>query len=182
MKNASGLSFVLVRLTGIRIWFQQRLSGRGSAYYQTDAAAVAIPTTAGTGSEVGRSAAIILAETGKKAIFFHPDLIPDIAILDPALTVGLPPKITAATGIDAFVHNLEACFSPGLHPMADGIALQGPELVLGWLPKAVFDGQNLDARERMLVAAAMGATAFQKGPGRRIANDNFPLDIQSNSH
>lgn len=141
----------------------------------------AIPTTAGTGSEVGRSAVIILAETGKKAIFFHPDLIPDIAVLEPQLTAGLPPHLTAATGIDAFVHNLEAYLSPGLHPMADGIALEGIELVLDWLPKAVDDGQNLKARERMLIAAAMGATAFQKGLGM-IHSLAHPLSSRYNMH
>jgi len=141
----------------------------------------AIPTTAGTGSEVGRSAVIISSTTGKKAIFFHPDLIPDIAVLEPELTVGLPPHITAATGIDAFVHSLEAYFSPGLHPMADGIALQGIELVLDWLPRAVDDGQNLDARERMLIAAAMGATAFQKGLGM-IHSLAHPLSSRYNMH
>ncbi|MBW1892985.1 MAG: iron-containing alcohol dehydrogenase [Deltaproteobacteria bacterium] len=125
----------------------------------------AIPTTAGTGSEVGRSAVIIMRKTGKKAIYFHPDLIPDMAVLAPELTAGLPPDITAATGIDAFVHSLEAYFAPGLHPMADGIALMGMELALDWLPIAVKDGGNLDARERMLIAATMGAVAFQKGLG-----------------
>lgn len=125
----------------------------------------AVPTTAGTGSEVGRSAVIISRETGKKTIFFHPRLMPDIAVLEPKLTEGLPPHITAATGMDAFVHCLEAYFSLGFHPMADGIALQGMELILDWLPEAVKDGHNLDARERMLIAAAMGATAFQKGLG-----------------
>ncbi len=141
----------------------------------------AIPTTAGTGSEVGRSAVIISAATGKKTIYFHPDLLPEMAVLDPELTIGLPPHITAATGIDAFVHCLEAYFSPGFHPMADGIALQGLELVLDWLPTAVKDGQNLDARERMLIAASMGATAFQKGLGM-IHSLAHPLSSRCNMH
>jgi len=141
----------------------------------------AISTTAGTGSEVGRSAVIISKETGKKTIFFHPDLMPDIAVLDPELTAGLPPDVTAATGIDALVHNLEAYLSPGFHPMADGIALQGIELVLDWLPEAVKNGQNLEARERMLIAASMGATAFQKGLGM-IHSLAHPLSSRCNMH
>jgi alcohol dehydrogenase class IV len=141
----------------------------------------AIPTTAGTGSEVGRSAVIISAETGKKTIYFHPDLLPDMAVLEPELTVGLPSHITAATGVDAFVHCLEAYFAPGFHPMADGIALQGLELVLDWLPEAVKNGQNLDARERMLIAATMGAAAFQKGLGM-IHSLAHPLSSRCNMH
>ena len=141
----------------------------------------AIPTTAGTGSEVGRSAVIISAATGKKAIYFHPVLLPDMAVLEPELTVGLPSHITAATGVDAFVHCLEAWFAPGFHPIADGIALQGLELILDWLPKAVEDGQNLVARERMLIAATMGAAAFQKGLGM-IHSLAHPLSSRCNMH
>jgi len=141
----------------------------------------AVPTTAGTGSEVGRSAVIILKDTGKKTIFFHPDLIPDIAILEPELTAGLPKHITAATGIDAFVHCLETYFTPGLHPMADGIAKEGMELILQWLPRAVADGSNLSARERMLIAAAMGAVAFQKGLGM-IHSLAHPLSSRFDIH
>lgn len=125
----------------------------------------AIPTTAGTGSEVGRSGVIISKETGQKTIFFHPEFMPHIAVLDPELTVGLPPHLTAATGVDALVHCIEAYLATGFHPMADGIALQGIELALEWLPRAVADGSDLRARERMQLAAAMGATAFQKGLG-----------------
>ena len=141
----------------------------------------AIPTTAGTGSEVGRSAVIISRKTGKKAIFFHPTLMPDMAVLEPKLTEGLPPHITAATGMDAFVHCMEAYFSPGFHPIADGIALQGMELVLDWLPEAVKDGHNLDARERMLIAASMGAMAFQKGLGM-IHSLAHPLSSRHGLH
>jgi 4-hydroxybutyrate dehydrogenase len=141
----------------------------------------AIPTTAGTGSEVGRSAVIISRKTGKKAIFFHPTLMPDMAVLEPKLTEGLPLPITAATGMDAFVHCMEAYFSPGFHPMADGIALQGMELVLDWLPEAVKDGHNLDARERMLIAASMGAMAFQKGLGM-IHSLAHPLSSRHGLH
>jgi alcohol dehydrogenase class IV len=141
----------------------------------------AIPTTAGTGSEVGRSAVIISRKTGKKAIFFHPKLLPDMAVLEPKLTEDLPPDITAATGMDAFVHCMEAYFSPGFHPIADGIALQGMELVLDWLPEAVKDGHNLDARERMLIAASMGAAAFQKGLGM-IHSLAHPLSSRHGLH
>jgi alcohol dehydrogenase class IV len=141
----------------------------------------AIPTTAGTGSEVGRSAVIISRKTGKKSIFFHPGLLPDMAVLEPKLTEGLPPHITAATGMDAFVHCMEAYFSPGFHPIADGIALQGMELVLDWLPEAVKNGRNLDARERMLIAASMGAAAFQKGLGM-IHSLAHPLSSRHGLH
>jgi alcohol dehydrogenase class IV len=141
----------------------------------------AIPTTAGTGSEVGRSAVIIMRETGRKTIYFHPSLMPNMAILEPELTAGLPPHITAATGIDAFTHSLEAYFAPGLHPMADGIALQGMELVLDWLPVACRESENLEARERMLLAATMGATAFQKGLGM-IHSLAHPLSSRCGTH
>lgn len=141
----------------------------------------AIPTTAGTGSEVGRSAVIILKSSGKKAIFFHPDLTPDLAVLEPALTTGLPAAITAATGIDALVHCLEAYLAPGFHPMADGIALEGLAIVLDWLPVAVEQGDHLIARERMLLAASMGATAFQKGLGM-IHSLAHPLSSRFNLH
>ncbi len=141
----------------------------------------AIPTTAGTGSEVGRSAVIIMRDTGKKTIFFHPSLMPDVAVLEPEFTAGLPPHITAATGIDAFVHSLEAHFAPGLHPMADGIALEGMALVLDWLPVACRNGKDLEARERMLLAATMGAVAFQKGLGA-IHSLAHPLSSRCGLH
>ncbi|NOY67892.1 MAG: iron-containing alcohol dehydrogenase [Deltaproteobacteria bacterium] len=141
----------------------------------------AIPTTAGTGSEVGRSAVIIVEQTGKKAIFFHPLLMPDMAVLEPELTMGLPPHITAATGIDAFVHNLEAYLAPGFHPMSDGIALQGMELIIEALPAAVADGADLQAREHMLIAASMGAIAFQKGLGM-IHSLAHPLSSRHHMH
>lgn len=126
---------------------------------------VAVPTTAGTGSEVGRASVITRSETQEKKIIFHPRMLPAIAILDPELTVGLPPALTAATGIDAFSHCFEAFFAPGLHPLADGIALRGMVLVEEFLPRAYRDGGDLEARTQMLAAAAMGATAFQKGLG-----------------
>ncbi len=126
---------------------------------------VAVPTTAGTGSEVGRASVITNEETHTKKIIFHPKMLPSIVISDPALTVGLPPHITAATGMDALAHCLEAYCAPGYHPMAEGIAVEGMRLVKEWLPVAVKDGRNLAARAYMLTAASMGATAFQKGLG-----------------
>jgi alcohol dehydrogenase class IV len=126
---------------------------------------VAIPTTAGTGSEVGRAGVILDEAVHTKKIIFHPRMMPSVVILDPELTVGLPAHITAATGMDALSHCLEAYCAPGFHPMADGIAVEGLRLIREWLPRAVADGSNLDARGHMLVAAAMGATAFQKGLG-----------------
>lgn len=126
---------------------------------------VAVPTTAGTGSEVGRAAVITDDELQVKKIIFHPRMLPQRVILDPELTLALPPHLTAATGMDALSHNLEALCSPGYHPMADGIALEGIRLVKEALPTAVANGNDLDARMHMLVAATMGATAFQKGLG-----------------
>ncbi|MGE3682257.1 MAG: iron-containing alcohol dehydrogenase [Bdellovibrionales bacterium] len=141
----------------------------------------AIPTTAGTGSEVGRAGVIIMRETNDKTIFFHPTLLPKIAVLEPSLTMGLPAGITAATGIDAFTHSLEAYLAPGFHPMADGIALEGMRLVLQNLPMAVRDGANLEARAKMLLAASMGATAFQKGLGM-IHSLAHPLSSECGLH
>ncbi|MBT6384489.1 MAG: iron-containing alcohol dehydrogenase [Alphaproteobacteria bacterium] len=126
---------------------------------------VAVPTTSGTGSEVGRSSVITNSELKVKKIIFHPTMVPGIVLSDPELTVGLPPHITAATGIDAFVHCFEALCVNGYHPMADGIALEGMRLIADALPKAFVDGGDIDARADMLTAAAMGATAFQKGLG-----------------
>jgi alcohol dehydrogenase class IV len=126
---------------------------------------VAVPTTAGTGSEVGRAGVILDEGEGVKKIIFHPRMLPAIVILDPELTLGLPPRVTAATGMDALSHCLEAYCAPGFHPMADGIAAEGMKLIRQWLPRAVEDGRDVDARGHMLVAASMGATAFQKGLG-----------------
>ncbi len=126
---------------------------------------IAVPTTAGTGSEVGRASVITDAEHHVKKIIFHPQILPQIVIADPALTVGLPARITAATGMDALSHNLEAFCAPGYHPMARGIAVEGMRLIHGWLAAAVEDGSNLEARSHMLVASSMGATAFQRGLG-----------------
>ena len=126
---------------------------------------IAIPTTAGTGSEVGRSSVITLDATKRKAVLFHPELLARLVILDPELTVGLPPKLTAATGADALTHCIESFTCPAFHPMCDGIALEGIRLIVDSLPRAVRDGKDLDARGKMLVAAAMGAVAFQKDLG-----------------
>ncbi|MDH2433670.1 iron-containing alcohol dehydrogenase [Pokkaliibacter sp. MBI-7] len=126
---------------------------------------VAVPTTAGTGSEVGRASVITDSEQHVKKIIFHARMLPSIVILDPQLTLGLPAKITAATGMDALSHSLEAYCSPYFHPMAEGIALEGMRLVKEYLPRAVADGQDVEARLQMLVSSSMGATAFQRGLG-----------------
>ncbi len=126
---------------------------------------VAVPTTAGTGSEVGRASVITDEKAHIKRIIFHPKMLPSIVILDPELTIGLPAHITAATGMDALSHNLEALCSPFYHPLAEGIAVEGIRLVKEYLPKAVANGGDLEARMQMLVASTMGATAFQKGLG-----------------
>ena len=126
---------------------------------------IAVPTTAGTGSEVGRAGVILDEQAQSKKIIFHPAMLPKAVILDPALTLGLPRQVTAATGMDALSHCLEAWCAPGYHPMADGIAAEGIRLIRHWLPKAYADGRDLEARGHMQVAASMGATAFQKGLG-----------------
>jgi alcohol dehydrogenase class IV len=129
------------------------------------AAVVAVPTTAGTGSEVGRAGVILNEETHQKKIIFHPLMMPRIVIADPELTVGLPRWVTAATGMDAFVHCFEAFCAPGFHPLADGVALEGMRTIHRFLPRACADGSDIEARGQMLAAASMGATAFQKGLG-----------------
>jgi alcohol dehydrogenase class IV len=126
---------------------------------------IAIPTTAGTGSEVGRSSVIILESTKKKFVMFHPGLLANIVLLDPNLTLTLPARLTAATGADALTHAIESYTSPVFHPLCDGIALEAIHLIVEALPKAYHDGSNVDARGKMLVAAAMGAVAFQKDLG-----------------
>jgi len=145
------------------------------------AAVVAVPTTAGTGSEVGRAGVVVNEATHQKKIIFHPRMMPGVVIADPELTVGLPPAITAATGMDAFVHCFEAYCAPGFHPLADGIALEGLRLIQSYLPRACQDGRDLEARSRMLAAASMGATAFQKGLGgvHAIAH---PVGAHFNTH
>ena len=126
---------------------------------------VAVPTTAGTGSEVGRAGVILNESTHQKKIIFHPQMMPRVVILDAELTVGLPRPVTAATGMDAFVHCFEAFCAPAFHPLADGIALEGMRIIATYLPRACADGRDIEARAWMLAAASMGATAFQKGLG-----------------
>jgi alcohol dehydrogenase len=141
----------------------------GDWWTRADASAiapiVAVPTTAGTGSEVGRAAVITNEKTHTKKIIFHPAMLPKVTICDPELTVGMPPIITAGTGMDAFSHALEAYCVPSYHPLADGIAVEGVRLVKENLVTAVKDGTNIEARAHMMAAAAAGATAFQKGLG-----------------
>ena len=142
---------------------------------------IAVPTTAGTGSETGRASAIINKQTGVKKIIFHPKFLPSIVILDPFLTIDLPPRLTAATGMDALAHNLEAFCAPGFHPMADGIAIEGLKLIKKSLLIAVNNGKNIDARSDLLAAASMGSTAFQKGLGA-IHSLSHPVNAQFNVH
>lgn len=141
----------------------------GDYWTRADASAIkpiiAVPTTAGTGSEVGRASVIANAETGVKKIIFHPKILPAVVIIDPELTLALPPAITAGTGMDAFAHCLEAYSSPTFHPMGDGMALEGMRIVQTYLLRAYENGADIEARGQMMAAAAMGATAFQKGLG-----------------
>ena len=142
---------------------------------------IAVPTTAGTGSEVGRASVITDQDTHTKKIIFHPNMLPSLVILDPRLTFSLPAKLTAATGMDALSHSLEALCAPGYHPMADGIAMQGIRLVKENLLTAYEEGSNLKARLNMLVASSMGATAFQKGLGAMHALAH-PLGAVHDAH
>ncbi|MDG1280829.1 MAG: iron-containing alcohol dehydrogenase [Pseudorhodobacter sp.] len=142
---------------------------------------IAVPTTAGTGSEVGRASVITNSETHVKKIIFHPKVLPTVVICDPELTVGMPKFITAGTGLDAFAHCVEAFSSPFYHPMSQGIALEGMRLVKDYLPRAYADGTDLEARAHMMSAAAMGATAFQKGLGA-IHALSHPVGAVYNTH
>ena len=142
---------------------------------------VAVPTTAGTGSEVGRASVITNSVTHVKKIIFHPKFLPGVVIADPELTVGMPKIITAGTGMDAFAHCLEAYCSPFYHPMSQGIALEGLRLVKEYLPRAYKDGTDLEARTNMMAAASMGAVAFQKGLGA-IHSLSHPLGAVYNTH
>ena len=142
---------------------------------------IAIPTTAGTGSETGRASAIINKKTGVKKIIFHPKILPSIVILDPKLTINLSPRLTAATGMDALAHNLEAFCAPNYHPMAEGIALEGMKLIKKSLIVAFNDGGNIEARQNLLAASSMGSTAFQKGLGA-IHSLSHPVNAQFNIH
>ena len=142
---------------------------------------IAVPTTAGTGSEVGRASVITNSQTAEKKIIFHPKILPSVVICDPELTVGMPRFITAGTGMDAFAHCLEAYCSPHYHPMSQGIALEGMRLVKDYLPRAFSDGGDIEARAQMMSAAAMGATAFQKGLGA-IHALSHPLGAMYHTH
>ena len=142
---------------------------------------VAVPTTAGTGSEVGRAGVITQEATHTKKVIFHPKMMPRVVICDPELTVGMPPFITAGTGMDALAHCLEAYCSPSYHPMAEGIAVEGMRLVFENLPKAVANGNDLGARAHMMSAAAMGAASFQKGLGA-IHALSHPVGALYNTH
>ena len=142
---------------------------------------VAIPTTAGTGSETGRASAIINKKTGVKKIIFHPKILPSIVILDPILTLELSPRLTAATGMDALAHNIEAFCSPNFHPMADGIAIEGMKLIKDALLIAFKDGRNIPARQKLLSASSMGSAAFQKGLGA-IHSLSHPVNSLFNIH
>ena len=140
---------------------------------------VAIPTTAGTGSETGRASVILNEKIGVKKIIFHPKFLPSLVILDPNLTIDLPSNITAATGMDAFAHNLEAYCAPWYHPLADGIAIYGMRLINNSLIKVFKDGSDLEGRMNMLTAASMGSTAFQKGLGA-IHSLSHPVNAVNN--
>ena len=142
---------------------------------------VAVPTTAGTGSEVGRASVITNSQTYEKKIIFHPKVLPSVVICDPELTVGMPPFVTAGTGLDAFAHCVEAFSSPHYHPMSQGIAVEGMKLVIENLPKVYSNPNDIDARSHMMSAAMMGATAFQKGLGAVHALSH-PIGAMYNTH
>ena len=142
---------------------------------------VAVPTTAGTGSEVGRAGVVTQEATHTKKVIFHPRMMPRVVICDPELTVGMPPSITMGTGMDALAHCLEAYFAPSYHPIAEGIAVEGMRLIFVNLPKAVANGNDLEARAHMMSAAAMGAAAFQKGLGA-IHALSHPVGALYNTH
>ncbi len=142
---------------------------------------VAVPTTSGTGSEVGRASVITDTRDHTKKIIFHPKMLPSVVIADPELTLGLPAKVTAAVGMDALSHNLEAYCSPSYHPLAEGIALEGMRLIHDWLPTAVMDGSDIEARSHMMAASLMGATAFQKGLGA-MHSLSHPCSANLNTH
>ena len=162
----AGKAIALMVAQSRPIWdFEDREDWHTRVNVDGMAPVVAVPTTAGTGSEVGRASVITDVNTHTKKIIFHANMLPGCVISDPALTVSLSKHLTAATGMDALAHNLEAFCAPGYHPMADGLAVEGLRLIHDWLPTAVEDGGNLTARAHMLAASSMGAAAFQKGLG-----------------
>lgn len=142
---------------------------------------IAIPTTAGTGSEVGRSTVITIEKTNRKTVIFSPHLIPDLAIADPELTTGMPPAITAGTGMDAFTHNVEAFLANGFQPICDAIALGGARLAYQHLPRVMADPKDIESRGEMMIAAMMGAIAFQKGLGA-VHSLAHPLSTEFGMH
>ncbi len=178
----AGKSIALIANQACKLW---DLEDIGDYFTRADASlmapVIAVPTTAGTGSEVGRAALIVNESEQRKVIIFHPRMMPGTVVLDAELTVSLPAHLTAATGMDALSHNLEAYCSPNFHPMAEGIALEGMRLVKEYLSTAVKDGTNIEAREHMLVASTMGATAFQRGLGAMHALAH-PLGAVYNAH
>ena len=161
--------------------FEDREDWYTRVYVDGMAPVVAVPTTSGTGSEVGRASVITDERDHTKKIIFHPAMLPARVILDPELTVGLPSHLTAAVGMDALSHNLEAFCSPLYHPLAQGIAVEGMKLIHDWLPRAVADGGDVEARAHMQVASTMGATAFQKGLGAMHALSH-PCGSVLNTH
>ncbi len=178
----AGKAIALMARQKISIWDLEDIGDNWTrADAQGIAPVVAVPTTAGTGSEVGRVSVILDEVHQVKRLIFHPDIVPAIVILDPVVTVGLPPLLTAATGMDALSHSLEAWCSPAYHPMAEGIATEGIRLVREYLPTAAADGTNLEARTQMLVASTLGATAFQRGLGAMHALSH-PLGALYNAH
>ena len=178
----AGKAIALMARQSVSLW---DLEDVGDNWTRADASLiapiVAVPTTAGTGSEVGRASVILDEAREVKKIIFHPLMVPKIVILDPVVTVGLPAALTGATGMDALSHSLEAWCSPVYHPMAEGIAIEGIRLVREFLPQAVADGSDLEARTQMLVASTMGATAFQRGLGAMHALAH-PLGALYNAH
>jgi len=178
----AGKAIALMARQSVSLW---DLEDVGDNWTRADASLiapiVAVPTTAGTGSEVGRASVILDEVREVKKIIFHPLMMPQIVILDPVVTVGLPATLTGATGMDALSHSLEAWCSPAYHPMAEGIAIEGIRLVREFLPQAVADGSDLEARTQMLVASTMGATAFQRGLGAMHALAH-PLGALYNAH
>ncbi len=177
-----GKMIALMAGQSISVW---DLEDVGDWWTRADATAIApiiaVPTTAGTGSEVGRAGVLTNSATHEKKIIFHPKLMPSVTICDPELTIGMPLAITAGTGMDAFAHCLEAYCSPHYHPMSQGIALEGMRLVLENLPHAYADGTDIEARAHMMSAAAMGAVAFQKGLGA-IHALSHPVGAVYNTH
>ncbi len=182
-----GSSLDVAKLIAVRVRtdrpFEELDDAKGGERYVPDElpALIAVPTTAGTGSEVGRAAVVTLKSSGRKTVIFAPSMLPKVAVLDPELTVSMPPRITAATGFDALAHCIEAYLAKGDHPMADAIALGGMDLCVANLARAVTRPKDLDARGAMLKAAMMGAVAFWKGLGATHSLAH-PLSSQHGVH